>query len=30
LASGDDEGTLHVIEIPKNLTKIKRNEVSKL
>ncbi|ORY82717.1 WD40 repeat-like protein [Neocallimastix californiae] len=28
LASGDDEGTLHVIEIPKNLTKIKRNEKS--
>jgi len=29
LASGDDEGTLHVIEIPKNLNKIKRNEVNK-
>ncbi|OUM60331.1 hypothetical protein PIROE2DRAFT_46349, partial [Piromyces sp. E2] len=28
LASGDDDGTLHVIEIPKNLTKIKRNEKS--
>jgi len=28
LASGDDEGTLHVIEIPKNLNKIKRNEKS--
>jgi len=28
LASGDDEGTLHVIEIPKNLTRIKRNEKS--
>ena len=28
LAAGDDEGTLHILEIPKNLIKPMRNEVS--
>lgn len=28
IAAGDDEGTLHILEVPRNLTKSMKNEVS--
>lgn len=27
IAAGDDDGTLHILEVPKSLAKIARNEV---